>query len=259
VNRLAIVAVTALLAATALALPSYTGYSGAPGSNGSCASACHGSSGGIIEVIGFPAAYELGQTYIISVVHNGGSSINNFNASVRTASGSHTIGTITAGYQTATYSTGSEPNGVHLSSNNRDSCTFNWQAPDTAVGDVKLYLAGHQSSNKSGPNTEVVLTSSPMTGVSEGIRRPLCLMLALKPTVATDRVEVRLSVPAGSHSSLRVVDRGGRLVARINVPESGQSIVWRPLDRDGKRLAAGAYLVVLQGNGERLVRKLVLE
>jgi hypothetical protein len=259
VNRVHIAATLVLLAAVALAYPSYTGYSGAPGSSGACASTCHGSSGGTIEVVGFPAAYELSQTYVISVVHVSGSSINNFNASVRTASGSHTTGTITAGYQTATYSTGNEPNGVHLSSNSKDSCTFSWQAPDTAVGDVKLYLAGHQSSNVGGPNTAIVLTASQMTGISEGARRPLGLALTLKPTVATGRVDIRLSAPSGSHPSLRVVDRSGRLVSRIGVPESGQPITWRPLDREGRRLAAGTYLVVLQGNGERLVRKLVLK
>ena len=257
-NRLHIAAVTALFAAAALALPNYIGYSGAPGTTGTCAGQCHGSGTGTIEVVGFPAAYEQGQSYVISVFKQSGSSISNFNASVRVGTGTQTAGTITAGYRTATYSTGSEPNGVHLSSNDQDSCTFSWQAPDPAVGDVKLYVAGHQS-NEGGPNTEIVLNSSPMTGVSEGVRRPLGLALALKPTVATNRVEVRLSAPAGSHPSLRVVDRGGRLVARIGVPESGQPIVWRPLDRDGKRLAAGTYLVVLQGNGERLVRKLVLE
>ena len=258
-NRVHIAAILVLLAAVASAYPSYTGYSGAPGSSGSCASTCHGTSGGTIEVVGFPATYELSQTYVISVVHGGGSSISNFNASVRTASGSHTTGTITAGYRTATYSTGSEPNGVHLSSNNQDSCTFSWQAPDSAVGDVKLYLTGHQSSNVGGPNTGIVLTSSLMTGVSEGARRPPGLALALQPTVATGEVGIRLSAPAGSHPSLRVVDRSGRLVARIEVPDSGQPFVWQPLDREGRRLAAGTYFVVLQGNGERLVRKLVLK
>ena len=132
------------------------------------------------------------------------------------------------------------------------------KAPDSAVGDVKLYLAGHQGSY-SGPNTEVVLTSSPMTGVSEGTRQPLGLALALLPTVATGPVVIRASTPASWHPTLRVVDRGGRVVARINVPESGQPITWQPLGRDGRRLAAGTYLVVLQGNGERLVRKLALK
>ena len=257
-KRLPIAALTALLAVAAPALPSYFGYSGAPGTSGSCASTCHGPSGGAIEAVGFPAAYELGHTYVISVVHRGGSTISNFNASVRTAGGSHTTGTITAGYLTATYNTGSEPNGVHLSSDNQDSCTFSWQAPDTAVGDVKLYLAGHQGLY-SEPNTDIVLTSSQMTGVSEDARRPVGFALALEPTVVTGTVVIRLSAPAGSNPTLRVIDRGGRLVARINVPASVQPIVWRPLDREGRRLAAGTYLVILQNHGERLVRKLVLK
>jgi hypothetical protein len=258
VNRLSIAAVTALFAAAALALPNYTGYSGAPGTAGTCAGLCHGSGTGTMQVVGFPAAYEQGQSYVISVLKQSGSSISNFNASVRVGTGTQTAGTITAGYRTATYSTGSEPNGVHLSSDDQDSCTFNWQAPDPAVGDVKLYVAGHQG-NQGGPNTVVVLTSSQITGVSEGARRPLGLTFELRPAVAAGPVGIRLSAPTGSHPSLRVVDRGGRLVARIGVPESGQPIVWRPLDRGGRRLAAGTYLVVLQVNGERLVRKLVLK
>jgi hypothetical protein len=250
--------VLVLLSAVGLAYPSYTGYSGAPGTHGSCASTCHGTPGGTIQVTGFPAAYELSQTYVISVVHRGGSTLSNFNASVRTAGGSHTTGIITAGYLTATYNTGSEPNGVHLSSDNQDSCTFSWQAPDTAVGDVKLYLAGHQGLYGEA-NTDIVLTSSQMTGVRESARQPVGFALALKPTVANGLVRIRMSAPAGSHPSLRVIDCGGRLVARIGVPDAGQPITWQPLDRDGRRLPAGTFLVVLQENSERLVRKLVLK
>ncbi len=98
-----------------LAEPGYTGYSGAPGSNGSCASSCHGGTGGTITVVGFPTAYEVGQDYTISVVKRGGSTISNYNASVRAGSGRSPTGTISAGYLTATYSTSGEPNGVHLS------------------------------------------------------------------------------------------------------------------------------------------------
>jgi hypothetical protein len=153
VNRLHLAAVTVLVGAVAMAEPNYTGYSGAPGTAGTCARQCHGSGTGTIQVVGFPAAYEPGQSYVISVFKQSGSSISNFNASVRVGTGTQTAGTITAGYRTATYSTGSEPNGVHLSGNDQDSCTFNWQAPDSAVGGVKLYVAGPQG-NEGGPNTE---------------------------------------------------------------------------------------------------------
>jgi hypothetical protein len=247
-----------MVAAVAFAVPGYTGYSGAPGTPGTCAGSCHGSGTGTIQVVGFPAAYEQGQSYVISVFKQSGSSISNFNASVRVGTGTQTAGTITAGYLTATYSTGSEPNGVHLSGSDKDSCSFNWQAPDSAVGDVKLYMAGHQG-NQGGPNTEVIQTASLMTGVSEEARRPLGLALVVEPTVAMAEVSIRASATRGVRPSLRVVDRSGRLVARIAIPESNEPISWRPLDREGKRLAAGTYLVVLQANGERLVRKLVLK
>jgi hypothetical protein len=259
VNRTFVVTAVILLVAVAAAEVTYTGYSGAPGSSGTCAGSCHGGSGGTIQVVGFPSAYEAGHSYVVSVVHRGGPSIANFNSSVRVGSGTQTAGTITAGYLTATYSTGNEPNGVHLSGRDDDSCTFSWQAPDPAVGDVKLYLAGHQGS-QGGANTEIVLTASQLTGVSEGDRRPVRrLALSVEPTVATGHVRIRLSASDGSQPSLRVVDRSGRLAARIAIPESDEPIVWRPLDRDGKRLAAGTYLVVLQAEGQRLVRKLVLK
>ncbi len=260
-KRLPTATTLALLAATAFALPDYTGYSGAPNTDGTCASSCHGASGGTIEVVGFPTAYTPGQSYMVHVVKQSGSSISNFNASVRVGSGSVTAGLITPGYLTATYSTGSEPNGVHLSGENQDSCTFTWQAPDTAVGDVKLYLAGLQGS-MGGPNTDIVLTASPATGVNEGAGRPLGCGLKLEPAVTANRVQIRLSVSAGSRPSLRVIDRSGRLVARLTVPESrfaARSLVWKPLDRNGRRLAAGACFVVLQCDGERLARKLVIE
>ncbi|MBN2464651.1 hypothetical protein JXD38_03375 [candidate division WOR-3 bacterium] len=150
-NRALVAGTLALFAAVALAPPFVIGYSGAPGTFGTCAGACHGSSGGTIEIVGFPAAYEAGQSYIVSVVHRGGLTINNFNASVRVGSGSTNAGTITAGYQTEVYSAYGETNGVHLSSENQDSCTFNWQEPDPAVGDLKLYVAGLQGNVDTDP------------------------------------------------------------------------------------------------------------
>jgi hypothetical protein len=258
VNRTIVVIAVALLVAVAAAEVTYTGYSGAPGASGTCAGTCHGGSGGTIAVVGFAAAYEPGHSYVVSIVHRGGSAIANFNASVRVGSGMQTAGTITAGYLTATYSTGNEPNGVHLSSRDQDSCTFTWQAPSPGIGDVKLYVAGHQGAY-GGANTVTTLTATQMTGISEDVSRPLGLALAVEPTVATGSIRVRLSVPEGSHPSLGVLDRSGRLVARIAVPESDQPITWRPVDRDGRHLAAGTYLVVLRDRGERLARKLILK
>ncbi|MBM3313568.1 hypothetical protein FJY70_03120 [candidate division WOR-3 bacterium] len=261
-NRVSTILATTLLVATALAGPSYTGYSGAPGTSGTCASSCHGPSGGTIEVVGFPAAYELGQTYVVSVVHRGGSSINNFNASVRVGSGSATIGIITAGYRTATYSIGTEPNGVHLSSENRDSCTFTWQAPDTAVGDVKLYLAGHQGRSMNGPNSDIVLTASQTTGVNHGRAMPTSAFnLRMEPTIGAGSFSVRMVIPPGSPGVLRVTDRNGRVVARVSLAPDARperALTLTPGDGQARRLTAGTYFVTLSLKGRRLTTKLVV-
>ena len=58
--------------------PSYIGYSGAPGSNGYCASSCHGSSGGTIQIDGFPDEYVSEQTYAITISHSDGNSIRRY-------------------------------------------------------------------------------------------------------------------------------------------------------------------------------------
>lgn len=256
----AAMALAALFAAAAVAEPGYTGYSGAPSSNGSCASSCHGGTGGTITVVGFPTAYEVGQDYTISVVKRGGSAISNYNASVRTSTGGHTTGTISAGYLTETYGTSGEPNGVHLSGSGDDSSSFTWTAPDTGVGDIKLYLAGHQG-GYSGANTDLVLTSSQATGVNEG--RPVAgrnVTLSVEPSVAAAGVAIRFTLPAESRASLRVVDRNGRLVHRFAAPQPGaaQAVFWQPCGADGLRLAAGTYFVVLNCDGQRVAGKLVI-
>jgi hypothetical protein len=258
VKRVRIPAVLTLLAAGALALPTCTGYSGAPGTSGTCAASCHGSPGGTIEVVGFPTAYESSQFYLVNVVHRGGSSISNFNASVRIGTTSLTAGTITAGYLTATYSTDSEPNGVHLAASDQNSCTFTWRAPDTAVGDVKLYLAGLQGT-MAGANTAIVLTALQASGVGQGrTLPPSALGLRIEPTFASNRIHVLMTIPAGSAAALRVTDRTGLIVARIKVPSASQSertMVWSPVDRKGRRLAAGTYFVTLSVSDQRLTGK----
>jgi hypothetical protein len=198
---------------------------------------------------------------VVSVFKQSGSSISNFNASVRIGSGTHTAGTITAGHLTATYSLGTEPNGVHLSGENEDSCTFDWKAPDSGVGDVKLYLAGHQG-NMGGPNTDIALTASQATGVAEAGALPgPTLALRLEPTVATGHVCIRMMLPPGSQVLLRVTDRSGRIRARVNLPgiqTSERTLVWPLADAQGRKLAAGTYFVTLSGHGRTLARKLVI-
>lgn len=154
---------TILIFSLAWSFPSLTGYSGAPDSKGNCASSCHGSSGGTITVSGFPSEYEPEQAYAITVAHDGGLPIANFNGSCRIGDGSANAGTITAGTNTATYNTSGETNGVHFTAENQASGTFNWTAPAAGTGSVTLYISGLQG-DYGGANTEMVLTAAELGG-----------------------------------------------------------------------------------------------
>jgi hypothetical protein len=251
------------VAKLALALPNYTGYSGAPGTDGTCAGYCHGSSGGTIVVEGFPTTYLPGQSYVVKVKHSGGSRISNFNASVRVGTGTATAGTITAGLNTATYNTGQEPNGVHFSSSNRDSGNFTWTAPDPGVGEVRLYLAGMQSSSSSGPNTVITLSASHGTGLNEADTKILSkLSLEIKPNIIDKLLRLKINISNKSQAQLQILEQTGRIVANIKIPdanETTQTINWKPFDKEGKRLSAGVYFASLECKQERLIRKFTIK
>lgn len=152
-------AVFAILFTAVHAETSFRGYSGAPGSRGFCASSCHGSAGGSIQIAGFPDEYLPGETYQISVIHSGDLLIRQFNGSCRVGTGSATAGMISSGFRTSTYSVNEEPNGIHLLSSSQDSATFSWTAPEPGVGEVRLYIAGLQG-GYGGQNTNLMLISN---------------------------------------------------------------------------------------------------
>ncbi len=139
------------------AAPWTVGNSGAPGTQ-SCASSCHGEGEGTVVVEGFPESYIPDSTYLIRLTAPD-QPIKNFNASCRVGTTSLTAGVIIGNGLTATYSVGSEPNGVHATSLNQDTLEFTWIAPQYGTGFVRLYVAAHQGS-ESGPNSDFMLTAT---------------------------------------------------------------------------------------------------
>ncbi len=178
---LAFVLVTAI-SLNSFAYPSYTGRSGAP-TRQTCASSCHGSSGGTVQISGFPAVYEPGQNYLLTIQRLTGGSIVNFNASCRVGTGTTNAGVISSGEHTATYNVNGETNGVHLSSNGFASATFNWTAPPAGTGTVRLYCGALQSS-ENGPNSTLVLVSNETSALPG---------MATLPNPANHAVEVPLT------------------------------------------------------------------
>jgi hypothetical protein len=108
----------AMLVCTSIlfASPANRGYSGAPGSLGRCASSCHGTTGGTVQITGFPTQYVPDSTYLVTIAALSGSPIKNFNGSVRTGTSATNAGVLSAGTGTATYNVSQETNGIRLSS-----------------------------------------------------------------------------------------------------------------------------------------------
>lgn len=249
------------LAASLFAGSDYVGYSGAPGTLGQCAASCHGTLDGSITVSGFPAEYVPGLAYTVTLGHDSGPALWNFNASVRVGTGAQTAGLITPGLYTETYVVATESNGVHMPTYGHDSCTFVWTAPDPGVGDVRLYVAGHQD-HTNGPNTTLVLVSGQSSGVGSQKPEPgAAFAFDLQPSIVSGRLILRLKWQVSSPVRVRITDGSGRVIAALTVPGGAparQVVTWQPLDRSGRRLAAGVYYVRADLAGSRLLRKFVI-
>ncbi len=228
------------------ARPTYTGYSSAPGCRGTCANTCHGGSGGTIQVSGFPSEYNPGETYTITVSHNGGSSIKQFNGSCRIGNGSSNAGLITAGTNTATYNLSMETNGVHLSTTDRDNCTFFWTAPVSGTGEVRLYIAGHQG-NYSGQNTRIVLASNEqMTDIDDDNSNmpSRYALLGNYPNPFNGSTVIRYVLPVSSNVKIEVFDILGSFVETLsdeNQPAGYHQVIW-----SARNLPSGAYFYRIQ-------------
>lgn len=225
----------------------YTGYSGAPGSKGSCASSCHGTSGGTIEISGFPSEYVPGQTYSVSISHNGGTSIRQFNGSCRIGTGSENAGTIEAGTNTATYNTSGETNGIHLSSSSLNSATFSWTAPSDGTGDVTLYIAGHQGSS-SGANTELTMVSLEIaTAVGEDGSQAIPDEYKLNdnfPNPFNPTTSIEFDLPRNSHVTIEIFNLLGRKVTQLadeEYPAGSHRVIWNGMSSDGQMVSTGIY------------------
>lgn len=249
-----VMALPFLCAGTGSARPSYTGYSGAPGSSGRCASTCHGTSGGTIQVSGFPATYVPGQQYTVSFEHVGGSMIKQINASCRVGSGSQNAGVITAGTNTVTYNVAVETNGIHLSTTDIMGGTFQWTAPAAGTGEVRLYFAGHQGSF-GGANTDVVATATEQVSDVMDVAIAGGQLTYSYPNPFNEQTTIWYMIPEAAPVVLEIFDSlGRRLEVHALDPSAGvHQFTW---DAGGN--ASGTYFYRLQAGDSSQLRKLLL-
>jgi hypothetical protein len=242
---------------------SYSGYSGAAGSKGTCATSCHGStSGGTITVTGFPSQYTPGATYSVLVKHTSGSTISNFNCSVRKGTSTAGAGTFAAGTNASVYTVSGYETGVRASVNNIDSVRFSWTAPAAATGPVTLYLSGQQGS-KSGSCTKLVLTSAEKVTSADGpVGNPEAFALLQNypnPFNPGTLIEYRVAgtgSPNGEKVNITVTDLLGTEVATL-VDGRKTAGTYR-VYFNAEHLSAGVYFSTLRSGNFVQTKKLIL-
>ena len=243
--------------ALAFAHTSYRGYSGAPGSSGRCASSCHGSNGGTIQVTGFPEEYHPGETYVISVTHAGGSSIRQFNGSCRIGTGSENAGVIAGGHQCGTYNVNSETNGVHLSTSSQDSAAFNWTAPESGTGEVRLYIAGLQGSY-SGQNSTITLVSNEsQTDIDEGAELPSEFgNIANYPNPFNAQTTISFDIASNEHVTVELFNINGQHIATLlnaDMAAGSHHVNW-----DATNYASGLYFYKITVGSNAITKSMTL-
>lgn len=237
---------------------SYTGYSGAPGSRGQCAASCHGGSGGTIQISGFPAQYSPGQQYSINISRVSGSSINQFNGSVRVATGTQNAGILAASTGTITYNVPEETNGIRLASANQTSATFLWTAPMAGTGSVRLYIAGMQGTSMSGANTNLVLTATEQaTGIDGGFQVAHdYYLLNNYPNPFNPQTLISFTLPQAQHVEIAIFDLMGRKITDLfngYLNAGDHSTIWNAAANP-----SGIYFCRISTSANSLTRRIVL-
>jgi len=242
----------------------FTGYSGAPTSNGTCTNSCHGQDSftPTCEITGFPEIYVPGQQYTITVRHNGGQSIDQFNCSIRSNFTSFAVGTITAGEETATYNTTNETNGIHWLTEVTDSGTFIWTAPEEGIGPVALYWAGLQGTRANGADQQIVLHSTEQ-GNSVDFIPALPVQFTLEqnyPNPFNNSTTINFHISRPGDITLEISNILGQKVYSLPMPDAltGQyGIDWNGIDNNGNSLPSGLYFYQLctpEGNLTRVLQ-----
>jgi hypothetical protein len=264
--KVAIFAAMTLSAQDLIAHSNFTGYSGAPGSRGTCSISCHNRSAFIptITVTGFPAEYVPGQQYTVIIGHQGGSTIKQFNASVRIGTGSSNGGVISSGTGTAVYNVSpEETNGVHFSSSDQNSATFNWTAPASGTGQVRLYWAGLQGNLSNGADTLITLISNEIvTGLDDDPWLPQAATLSQNyPNPFNGETVIEFSVSEPGPATLEISNILGQRIYHWdeNIPLAGQvRLRWNGTADTGGEVPSGVYFYQLQTAQGHWVKRMVL-
>jgi hypothetical protein len=90
---------------------------------------------------------------------------------------------------------------------------------------------------------------------------PALALAPAMPNPVRSATRLRFDLPRGAHVRLDVYDAHGRRVARLldaRLPAGAHAAEWRPRDAAGRALPPGVYLALLEADGARRARRMVV-
>jgi len=82
--------------------------------------------------------------------------------------------------------------------------------------------------------------------------------VTIGPSPFQDRLVVQLGARRPADASVRLLDRAGRVVRRLDAPVEGQcQVVWDGTDRAGRSVGPGVYFCQVSGGGRTATRPVV--
>jgi len=97
-----------------------------------------------------------------------------------------------------------------------------------------------------------IVAQTPGASVSEGFVFPN----PFRPSLGHTKIKLS-NLPAGA--SIKIFTATGRLLKELNADAAGQVLTWDGSDRDGRALASGVYLAVVEGAGGRRTIKFAVQ
>jgi len=266
-----------LVAGTALAYSTNPpdARTGAPGEN-TCTQ-CHStfplnSGSGEITLAGFPAEYDPGASYDVTVVlSDPDASRWGFELTLLDAAGDSAGDLILTDGGTQASSSGSRDYVKHNSSGTYAGTTgsagwdFTWTAPAAGAGELTLYVAGNGANNNGGTSGDRIYASgfatTELTGVGVGDVPVAFQLLGNAPNPFNPTTEIRFELRRDSDVTITVFAADGRRVASLAdgyMAAGLQSVSWDGRDHTGRTMSSGTYIYVVNASGERQMSQMTL-
>jgi hypothetical protein len=139
------------------------------------------------------------------------------------------------------------------------SWTFNWNAPNTNVGDITFYLATNLANNNTGGDGDVIYASQHIIGSTASINENSPNFdLSVNYNSSTNSIALDINAKEGGDVAINLVDMTGKSVQfeQLGKASAGENTFNVKLD---KHLQKGIYIVNINVNNHFVTKKIYID